>query len=61
MDINDESKADTEIETYVIEISVYPQSFTIVGKTRGEAILEAQRRFYEATNGMSIWETTVVE
>lgn len=49
-----------EIKTYTIEVSSYPQEFVIAATSKGEAILEAQRRWYAKTNGASIYETTVI-
>lgn len=48
------------MKTYTIEISGYPQEFTIMGNDKGEAILEAQRRWHDKMNGASIYETNVI-
>lgn len=47
------------MKNYVVEISSYPQEFTIMATTKGEAILEAQKRWYDKMNGISIYETQV--
>lgn len=44
---------------YTVEIHGYPQQFTIPAKDRGEAILEAQKRWHSQMNGASIYETEV--
>lgn len=49
------------MKIYTIEISAYPQEFIIAANDKGAAILEAQRRWHEKMQGISIFETRVIE
>ena len=49
------------MDTYEIEISLYPQSFTIEANNKDDAIEKAKGKFYEANGNRSIYAIENVE
>lgn len=47
-------------KTYTIEVHPYPQEFIVSANSEAEAKLEANKRFSEVTNGMSVFENKVI-
>ena len=48
------------MKKYTIEIEVYPQEFIISANSKQEAIMEAQQRFHDKNNGVSIYQTQIM-
>jgi len=46
-------------KVFTIELHSYPQEFVIDAETEDEAIFKAKERFFNATNGASVYETIV--